>query len=130
VEAIEFHFKWENDTLRRIEKMRLDAEPLHLNALVKFAARAYRRPLTATEREDTLAYYKELRGRALSHGGRPRFHRRILMSRSSPTGDLVDLPACRAATVRERWPIRVAAKSVAPDGPGPAVPPHTRSPAG
>src|SRR5947209_1390149 len=42
MEAIRYHFQWVNDTLRRMERMRVNAEPYHLDALVKFAARAYR----------------------------------------------------------------------------------------
>ena len=42
-----------NDTLRRMERMRVEAEPRHLDALLKFAARAYRRPLSQAEREKT-----------------------------------------------------------------------------
>jgi hypothetical protein len=60
-EAILDHFQKVNDTLRRIEKMRADAEPLHLNALLKFAERAYRRPLAKQEGDDLLAYYRSLR---------------------------------------------------------------------
>jgi hypothetical protein len=60
-EAIRYHFQWVNDTLRSVEKMRVDAEPHHLEALLKFAARAYRRPLTQAERADVLAYYHSLR---------------------------------------------------------------------
>ena len=41
--------------------MRVDAEPRHLDALLKFAARAYRRPLSQAERDDLLAYYHTLR---------------------------------------------------------------------
>jgi hypothetical protein len=60
-EAIRVHFQWVNDTIRRMEKMRADGEPPQLDALLKFAARAYRRPLTKAERDDTLAYYHTLR---------------------------------------------------------------------
>jgi len=59
--AIEYHFKWVNDTLRFVEKLRIDSEPRHLDALLAFAARAYRRPLTQSEREQMLAYYGSLR---------------------------------------------------------------------
>ena len=52
VEAIRDHFQWVNDTLRRVERMRVEAEPHHLEALVKFAARAYRRPLAPAERDE------------------------------------------------------------------------------
>jgi hypothetical protein len=67
-EAILDHFHKVNNTLRRNEKMRADSEPLHLNALLKFAGRAYRRPLAKAEADDLLAYYKSLRGETgLSH---------------------------------------------------------------
>jgi mono/diheme cytochrome c family protein len=62
LEAIRVHFQKVNDTLRRIEKMRADAEPRHLDALLAFAARAYRRPLTKAEGDDLLRYYRSLRG--------------------------------------------------------------------
>jgi len=61
VEAIRDHFQRVNDTIRSLERMRAEAEPHHLDALLKFAGRAYRRPLSKTEREDILAYYRTLR---------------------------------------------------------------------
>jgi hypothetical protein len=61
MQAIREHFQWENDTMRRVERLQVDAEPHHLDALLKFAARAYRRPLAKAEREDVLAYYHKLR---------------------------------------------------------------------
>jgi len=68
VQAVEHHFAWINDTLRRVQKMRLDAEPGHLQAVLRFAARAYRRPLSADERDDLVAYYRSLRQKdGLSH---------------------------------------------------------------
>jgi len=51
-----------------VQKMRLDAEPGHLQAVLRLAARAYRRPLSADEREDLIAYYRGLRQKdGLSH---------------------------------------------------------------
>ena len=48
--------------------MRIAAEPAQLEALVKFAARAYRRPLTKAERDGLIAYYHQLREKGgLSH---------------------------------------------------------------
>ena len=44
-----------------METMHADAEPRHLDALLKFAARAYRKPLSQAERADMLAYYHTLR---------------------------------------------------------------------
>jgi hypothetical protein len=60
VEAAKVHFNWMNDTLRKVEKMRAAAGPAQLEALVKFAGRAYRRKLTDSEREDILTFYKSL----------------------------------------------------------------------
>lgn len=59
--AIRTHYRKVNDTLRRVEKMRAQAEPLHLDALVSFAARAYRRPLTGSDKDDILSHYRKLR---------------------------------------------------------------------
>jgi len=55
------HFERVNTTIRAVEKMRADAEPLHLQALLRFAARAYRRPLSKAESDDLLSYYRTLR---------------------------------------------------------------------
>jgi mono/diheme cytochrome c family protein len=67
-EAIRDHFNGVNATLRGLEKEHADAEPKHLEALLQFAARAHRRPLTGAERNDTLAYYRTLREKnGLSH---------------------------------------------------------------
>jgi hypothetical protein len=59
--AIQEHFQRVNETIRSVERMRLNAEPLHRNALLAFAARAYRRPLTPQERQDLLDFYQTLR---------------------------------------------------------------------
>ena len=60
-QAIVDHFDRVNATLRAIEKDRIDAEPRHLDALMTFAARAYRRPLSAEERAALLAFYRSMR---------------------------------------------------------------------
>jgi hypothetical protein len=66
--VFKWHFGLINATLRNMEKQRAAAEPKHLAALVRFAERAYRRPLTPGERADLLAYYKTLRTKnSLSH---------------------------------------------------------------
>ncbi len=68
VEAIQDHFRRVNDTLRRMERLHAEAEPRHLDALLKFAARAYRRSMTQPERDDLLAYYHSLRDKdGLTH---------------------------------------------------------------
>jgi hypothetical protein len=61
LQAIPAHFAFVNAAIRAIEKARADAEPRHLDALLDFARRAYRRPLTAAERTDLLAYYRQMR---------------------------------------------------------------------
>src|SRR5271156_2028821 len=67
-EAIRAHFNQTNATLRSLEKERADAEPRQLEAALQFAQRAYRRPLTAAERADLLAYYRQDRAQnQLSH---------------------------------------------------------------
>ncbi len=66
--AIRDHFNRVDATLRLLEKERRDAEPKHLQALLEFAAHAYRRPLTKAEGDDLLAYYHSLRTKnELSH---------------------------------------------------------------
>src|ERR1700761_2313392 len=67
-EAIRDHFDQTNATLRALEKERAEAEPRQLEAMLQFAARAYRRPLTDAERTDLLAYYHQARTQnQLSH---------------------------------------------------------------
>jgi len=68
VQAIKDHYDGINGAIRWAERARLEAEPRHLDELLKFAARAYRRPLAQDERQDILAYYHELREKNnLSH---------------------------------------------------------------
>jgi len=67
-EAFLDHFGHIDQTLRNLEKEHVAAEPKHLDALLRFAAQAYRRPLTKAEHDDILAYYHSLRDKsALSH---------------------------------------------------------------
>jgi hypothetical protein len=58
-EAIRDHFDQLNVTLRSLEKERAAAEPRQLEALLQFAERAYRRPLTNAERADLLTFYHQ-----------------------------------------------------------------------
>ncbi len=68
VEAIKAYFANMSTEIRRVEKARLAAEPSHLEALVKFAERAHRRPLSAAERDDLLGFYRKIRKQEeLSH---------------------------------------------------------------
>ena len=61
VKAIDEHFTWVNAGLRWVEKAKLESEPIHVNQLLEFAARAYRRPLSQTERAELTGYYRTLR---------------------------------------------------------------------
>lgn len=67
-EAIREHFVRVNQTIRAVEKARLDAEPIHLASVLEFASRAYRRPLEENEKQDLKNYYRDLREKnALTH---------------------------------------------------------------
>ena len=51
-----------------MERVRAESEPRHLEALLDFATRAYRRPLAKDEQDEILAYYRDLREKGnLSH---------------------------------------------------------------
>jgi hypothetical protein len=67
IEAIRSYFKWLNANIRWTEKASKEAEPSHLEALLGFAERAYRRPLAKEEKEDVLGYYKSCRESGLDH---------------------------------------------------------------
>ncbi len=59
--AIDAHYIQVNDAIRAVEKARAESEAKHLAALTKFAAKAYRRPLTGAERDDLQSYYRKIR---------------------------------------------------------------------
>ncbi|MEO7411793.1 MAG: DUF1592 domain-containing protein [Opitutaceae bacterium] len=67
LKAIRDYFTEMNDRIRALEKQRQAAQPLQLKALVAFAERAARRPLSAAEQQDLLAFYGTLRKQELSH---------------------------------------------------------------
>jgi transposase-like protein len=50
IQAIEDFFDTVNEGIRWVQQARRDAEPSHLQALLDFAARAYRRPLSPADR--------------------------------------------------------------------------------
>jgi hypothetical protein len=62
-QAIRDYFQTANDGIRWVQRARREAEASHLEALTDFAARAYRRPLAAAERDDVLSFYREARER-------------------------------------------------------------------
>ena len=61
LKAVQDYFPAMNTAIRALEKSRADAEPRHLDALLDFAARAFRRPLSSEERGSILAFYRSLR---------------------------------------------------------------------
>ncbi len=103
--AVQSYFDSANAAIRRVEKMRLAAEPRQLEALLNFAARAYRRPLVQTERDELLAYYRQLRAQnAMTHEEAMRAALTSLLV--SPEFlyrvDLLDAPAKTAANAAYR----------------------------
>ena len=68
LEAIAFYFDDMNRTFRRLERLEVESQPLHLDALVEFAQRAFRRPLSQSESDSIRSFYDTLRRSAgLSH---------------------------------------------------------------
>ena len=65
-EAIREYFVNIDASIRWVEQARAQAEPSHVQALLDFASRAYRRPLTTEERADLEAFYRSRRD---SEGG-------------------------------------------------------------
>ena len=59
--SIETYFASMSAIIRQVEQARWAAEPKQLDALVRFTERAYRRPLSAAEQDDLLAFYHKLR---------------------------------------------------------------------
>ena len=61
LQAIRDFFERINEQIRWVEQARLEAEPYHLNAVIAFAARAFRRPLSSAEEAELRGYYQRLR---------------------------------------------------------------------
>lgn len=60
-QAIRDHYRIAKENIRWVEQARAAAEPAHLAALVDFAERAFRRPLSDEQRADVLGFYHALR---------------------------------------------------------------------
>ena len=63
IQAVKDFFDTANGSIRWVQKARRDAEPSHLEALLDFAARAYRRPLSRADSDDVLSFYRDVRER-------------------------------------------------------------------
>jgi hypothetical protein len=118
LQAIKDYFPAINVSIRALEKTRAEAEPHQLDALLAFAGRAYRRPLTKAEQEDLLGFYHALRAQKLGHEDAIRDC--VVSVLMSPNFGLrVALPAVVAqAAVAPAGPGRLASAG----RPGPAVP--------
>ncbi|MBI5760920.1 MAG: DUF1592 domain-containing protein [Planctomycetales bacterium] len=62
-----------NDRAAAFRKTLVDAEPKHIESLIDFAARAYRRSLTASESSELRGLYRRLREQELPHDEAFRF---------------------------------------------------------
>jgi hypothetical protein len=51
----------------QFKKLLVDTQPAHLDAVLKFAERAYRRPLAATEQDELRSLYRKLRAEEIPH---------------------------------------------------------------
>ncbi len=58
---IEKYFAALSKKIQAHEQARIKAEPVHLEAILEFAGKAWRRPLTAEEGRDLLKFYRTLR---------------------------------------------------------------------
>lgn len=56
-----------NDRAAAFRKLLVDTEPVHLAAVIEFAARAYRRPLTGAENRELRNLYAQLRSEEIPH---------------------------------------------------------------
>jgi hypothetical protein len=61
------YFERMNANVRALEQAKAAAEPSHLDSLLVFAERAYRRPMAKAEKDDVVAFYRSLREQHLSH---------------------------------------------------------------
>jgi hypothetical protein len=61
IDVLDDFFKTVNKNVRWLEKAQLDAESKHVEQLVDFAERAYRRPVSDAERQRIVGFYRSLR---------------------------------------------------------------------
>ena len=64
LKAVEDYFDRINDRIRWLESVEEDSEKIHLEYLVSFAQKAYRRPISHTEKNQILGFYRSLRSNA------------------------------------------------------------------
>ncbi|MBL8222318.1 MAG: DUF1592 domain-containing protein, partial [Bryobacterales bacterium] len=70
IQAVKDFFRTARESIRWVQQARRDAEQSHLQSLLDFARRAYRRPLSPADQADLLSFYREARERyGLDHEG-------------------------------------------------------------
>ncbi len=70
IQAVRDFFRTARESIRWVKQARRDAEQSHLQSLLDFARRAYRRPLSPADQSDLLSFYREARERyGLDHEG-------------------------------------------------------------
>ena len=68
LKVVDRFFKQTASNIKRLEESRVAAEPHHLRALIAFAERAWQRPLSKTDREQLIGFYRSSRTKVkLSH---------------------------------------------------------------
>jgi len=82
-QVVQDYFVSMNANIRAFEQQEKAAEPSHLQSLLDFTERAFRRPLSKAEKDDILAFYYSLRKQDISHEDAIRFSvASVLMSPS------------------------------------------------
>jgi hypothetical protein len=61
IQEIARYFVEQSKLIQKYERARAEAEPIHLQALLEFAGKAWRRPLSADETRELLQFYRSLR---------------------------------------------------------------------
>ena len=56
-----------NERAAAFRQRLIDSQPRHVDALIDFAGRAYRRPLTGSEKQELRQLYRKLRDQKMSH---------------------------------------------------------------
>ena len=87
VDVIRDYFQRMNANVRALEHAKAAAEPSHLEALLAFAGRAYRRPLTKAEGDDLLAFYTH----TLAISVHPSMHYQVFLEQAQRFGRVVFL---------------------------------------
>ena len=117
--VVQDHFKRVAEQIPATQRARAAAEPVHLRALLDFAARAYRRPLESAEKTELLGFYQTLRTKeGLTHEDAMRDSViRVLMSPNFLLRLDLETPSALPGTLKPS--IRKA--SLAPAAPPPAA---------